>query len=208
MYNKIFSTVLTIIIIVDCLSSVAALSMSFYVQPKEAMATEQIKNNGNSINFLTYVNPIFGIRFQYPSNWDKQENISSSYNNSTLTDLVTFSSPFKNNSDTIAQNFDVKIDNISDIQPTTLAGYASDTVNDLRQDFKVIQSDTNATLAGNPAYKFVYTGVEENVDLQTMTVLTIKGDRAFIISYTAEPAVYSYYLPTIQKMISSFEITK
>jgi hypothetical protein len=209
MYNNTFSLVL--IIMIEGFSFVAAYSMSVYLQPKDAMAqtTEQSKNNSsNAINFLTYENPIVGIKIQYPSNWDKQENIKSSSGNSTLVDLVTFSSPFKNNSDTIAQNLDVKIDNISDIQPTTLAGYANDTVTDLRQDFKVIESNTNATLAGNPAYKFVYTGIEESVNLQAMIVLTIKGDRAYIISYTAQPAIYSYYLPTIQKMINSFEITK
>jgi len=41
-----------------------------------------------------------------------------------------------------------------------------------------------------------------------MMVLTVKGERAYIISYTAEPEKYSYYLPTVQKMIESFEILK
>jgi hypothetical protein len=41
-----------------------------------------------------------------------------------------------------------------------------------------------------------------------MMVLTIKGDRAYIISYTAEPEKYSYYLPTVQKITDSFEILK
>jgi eukaryotic-like serine/threonine-protein kinase len=39
-------------------------------------------------------------------------------------------------------------------------------------------------------------------------VMAIKGDRVYMISYTAEPENYSYYLPTVQKMIDSFEILK
>jgi len=205
MYNKIFSP--AVIITIGALSLLAAFSMSFYVQSRQAMAQtpEQSKNSSSSINFLTYVNPIFGIKILYPANWDKQENTSSSKDNSTLIDIVAFSPPFKNTSDIVGKLI-VQVDNISDIKPITLANYANDTVSDLRQDFRV--SESNATLAGNPAYKIVYTGLEANVDLQAMMVLTVKGERAYIISYTAEPEKYSYYLPTVQKMIESFEILK
>lgn len=32
------------------------------------------------------------------------------------------------------------------------------------------------------------------------------GDKVYVLSYLAEPAKFSFYLPTIQKMIYSFEI--
>jgi eukaryotic-like serine/threonine-protein kinase len=200
---KVFSPVL-IMIMIDSLVLLAAPSMSFYVQPKEAMA-QTPEQSKNSSNFLTYENPIFGIKILYPISWDKQENTSSSNNDSTLFDIVTFSPPFKNSSDIIGKLV-VKVHDISDIKPITLAKYANDSISDLRQDFRV--NESNATLASNHAYKIVYTGLEANVDLQAMMVMTIKGDRAYIISYIAEPEKYSYYLPTIQKMIDSFEIFK
>lgn len=205
MSNKIFS--LAAILTLGTLSLVATYSMSFYVHSREAMAQtpEQSKNSTSSINFLTYENPIFGIKILYPSNWDKQENTSSSSDNSSIRDIVAFSPPFRNTSDIVGKLI-VQVDNILDIKPITLANYANDTVSDLRQDFRVRESNT--TLASNPAYKIVYAGLEANVDLQAMMVLTIKGDRAYIISYTAEPEKYSYYLPTVQKMIDSFEILK
>jgi eukaryotic-like serine/threonine-protein kinase len=201
MSYKIFSPVL-IIIIIDSLFLVAAPGMSLYVQPKEAMA-QTPEQSKNSSNFLTYENLSFGIKILYPANWDKQENTSSSSNNSTLYDIVTFSPPLKNSSNIIGK-LAVKVDNISDIKPTTLANYADAIISDLKQDFRVTESNT--TLSGNPAYKVVYTGLEESVDLQAMLVMAIKGDRVYMISYTAEPEKYSYYLPTVQKMIDSFEI--
>jgi eukaryotic-like serine/threonine-protein kinase len=76
----------------------------------------------------------------------------------------------------------------------------------LTQDFKIVVFDTNATLADNPAYKLVYTGVEEGVNLQAMIILTIKGDNAYIVSYIAEPTKFSHYLPILQKMINLFQI--
>ena len=202
MYYKIFSPVL--IIIIYSLFLVAAPSMSLYVQPKEAMA-QTPEQSKNSSNFLTYENHSFGIKILYPANWNKQENTSSSSNNSTLYDIVTFSPPLKNSSNIIGK-LAVKVDNISDIKPTTLANYTDAIISDLKQDFRVTESNT--TLAGNPAYKILYTGLEESVDLQAMLVMAIKGDRAYIISYTAEPENFSYYLPTVQKMIDSFEILK
>jgi eukaryotic-like serine/threonine-protein kinase len=202
MYYKIFSPVL--IIIIYSLFLVAAPSLSLYVQPKEAMA-QTPEQSKNSSNFLTYENHSFGIKILYPANWNKQENTSSSSNNSTLYDIVTFSPPLKNSSSIIGK-LAVKVDNISDIKPTTLANYTDAIISDLKQDFRVTES--NATLAGNPAYKVVYTGLEESVDLQAMLVMAIKGDRVYMISYTAEPENYSYYLPTVQKMIDSFEILK
>lgn len=190
---------------IDFLYLVACPSMLFYgIQQAMAQTSEQSKN---SSNFLTYQNPSLGIKILYPTTWKTQENTNSSDKNSTLVDVVTFSPPYKNkNSSDIIAKLDVKVDNISNIKPTTLAKYANDTISDLRQDFRVAES--NATLAGNPAHKIVYTGLEANVDLQAMLVITIKGDRGYIIGYTAEPEWYSYYLPTIQKMIDSFEILK
>ena len=122
--------------------------------------------------------------------------------------MLLNSSATKNASDTFSESLDLKIDNISDIQPITLAKYANNSIEDLRKDFDIIKLDRNASLSHNPAYKLVYTGVEEGVNLQAMLILTIKGDKAYIIHYNAEPTKFSYYLPTLQKMINSFQITK
>lgn len=206
MFYKIFSPVL-IVTLIDSLYLVAAVTISFYVQPSEANAQtpEHTNNSSNSTNFLTYENPIFGIKMLYPTDWVKLENTSSHNKNSTLIDLVAFG-PQSNASSGIPGKLVVKVDNISDIKPITVSEYSNQIIGDLRQDFKVAGSTT--TLAGLPAYEFVYTGAEESVNLKAMLVLTIKGDRAYIMSYTAEPEIFQSYLPKVQKMIDSFEILK
>jgi len=40
-----------------------------------------------------------------------------------------------------------------------------------------------------------------------MQVWTVKNDKAYVISYTAEATEYSAVLATVQEMIESFEIT-
>ena len=55
--------------------------------------------------------------------------------------------------------------------------------------------------------KYAYTdllfGKGMGIDIGTTT-----GNKGYIISYFAEPANFSLYLPTIQKMIDSLEIQK
>lgn len=155
-------------------------------------------------NMLTYDNSTYGIRMQYPSNWHKEENLSSSDN--MLVDVVKFISPTKNTSN-ISESFDLKVDNISDIRPMTLAKYANNSIEDLEKDFDIVKLDKNATISNNPAYKLIYTGVGKGVNLEAVLILTIKDDRAYIINFIAEPAKFSYYLPILEKMIHSFRIT-
>jgi hypothetical protein len=98
----------------------------------------------------------------------------------------------------------------------TLEEYASSLItayNETFTDFNLIESNTNSTLAGKPAYKLVYTETledeeeEEGTNLKSMEIGTIIGDRVYFIEYIAEEEKYSDYLPIIQMMINSIEIT-
>ena len=40
----------------------------------------------------------------------------------------------------------------------------------------------------------------------TMDIGVPNGDKVFVLSFLADPAKFSFYLPTIQKMIDFFEI--
>jgi hypothetical protein len=108
---------------------------------------------------LPYVNSTYGIKLQYPSSWDKEENGTRQ---DTETDVVTFSPPAVNSN----ANLDISMDNISDEKGIPLAQYASDSISDLKQslkDFKLVGSTTNNILAGLPAYKSIYTYVDETL---------------------------------------------
>ncbi len=72
----------------------------------------------------------------------------------------------------------MKVDDVADIQPASLSEYTNDTIEDLGKDFKIISLDTNASVAGNnPATKLVYTGIEQDVNLQAMIIYTMKGNK-------------------------------
>ena len=215
MFNNILFSIL--IIITLCYVLPTNSRMLVHVLLKDAMGEQAMGNqtsnsNDNSTNtFLKYENSTYGIKILYPSDWNKEEIVGhGNFSNSSLTDVVRFSPPFENNSsEKSSENLDVKVDDVSDIQPVSLAKYTNDTIEDLGKDFEIISLDTNATVGGNnPAFKIVYTGIEQDVNLQAMIVYTLIGNKAYIISYTAEPSRYSSDIQMIQKMINSIELVK
>jgi eukaryotic-like serine/threonine-protein kinase len=66
----------------------------------------------------------------------------------------------------------------------------------------------NNILSGLPAYKSIYTYSDENTIFKNMETGAIKGHKAYILTYEAGKSEYDKYLPIIQKVIDSFQITK
>ena len=163
-------------------------------------------------DILTYENSSYGIEIQYPANWTKDEEDTDPSDG--ITDIVEFSSPFESRLDSYSETLGISIEELTD-QNMTLEEYASSLItayNETFTDFNLIESNTNSTLAGKPAYKLVYTETledeeDESTNLKSMEIGTIIGDRLYFIEYIAEEEKYSNYLPTIEMMIDSIEIT-
>jgi eukaryotic-like serine/threonine-protein kinase len=153
-------------------------------------------------NFRTYQNPDYSIKMQYPSDWSASKSGLRDYTN-----VIAFYSPLENISDIFPEHLTLSITGYS--EHITLQKFNTVLNNTLKQPgVKTIESNPT-TLAGNPAHKIVFLPPTDNVPFkfETMLVWTVKSDKVYIISYNAEAARYSTYLPTIQKMIDSFEIT-
>ena len=188
------------------LSTLVLIVIISYVYP--TVATKQTvfaqQTTKSTTNFLPYVNSTYGIKLQYPSSWDKEENGTKQ---DTETDVVTFSPPAINSN----ASLDVTIDSISDEKGIALAQYASSGVSDLKQSlksFKLVGLATNSVLAGLPAYKSIYTYVDGKTIFKDMEIGAIKGDKVYILTYEAGINEYDKYLPVIQELINSFQVTK
>jgi len=191
MRNKTILSVLALVVIVSGISLVVATKQTVFAQQ-------------TTTNFLPYANSTYGIKLQYPSSWDKEENGTRQ---GTETDVVTFS-PSAINSNA---SLDMTIDDISDEKGIALAQYASGSISDLKQsvkNFKLVGLNTNSVLAGLPAYKSIYTYVGENTIFKDMEIGAIKGDKAYILTYEAGMNEYDKYLPIIQELINSFQLTE
>ena len=160
---------------------------------------------------MTYQNSSYGVRIQYPANWTIDEQDVDP--NDTITDIVTFSSPLTSRFDIYSENLDIGLERLAD-QNMTLEEYAASLITDYNEtltDFNPIESNTNITLGGgnntHPAYRLIYTDREDNINYKTMEIGTIIGDKVYYIQYIAEEKKYSNYLPTVQMMINSLQIT-
>jgi eukaryotic-like serine/threonine-protein kinase len=145
--------------------------------------------------FLTYNNPTFNIKIQYPFNWKVDENKNYSEDN---IDVVTFSSP-------VDQQVSISVDTIED-NSMTLMQYVNNVVlDDLKQsrDFTMLKSDPNAVLDGNRAYSVTYTDKDPDF-FKGMEIVTVKDGKVYDISYTADLDRYDSVLSTVQTMIKSF----
>jgi len=190
MMSKLILSILALIVITFCLSLAPT-------------CHKQIAFAQQTTNLLTYENSSYGIKIQYPSNWEKQENGTKQ---GSETDAVSFLPPTINSN----ASLDISIDDISDEKGITLAQYANNSIGDLKQslkDFKLISSNTNSVLAGLSAYKSIYTHADENTTFKDLEVGTIKGDKVYILAYEAGLNEYDKYLPTIQQLTNTFQIT-
>jgi hypothetical protein len=190
-------------------SLTSIMALLFYNPPYQQIMAEIIttipsQDNGTTITtspFLTYKNPTYRIRIQYPSDWEKLE-----FNQRNI--IVIFRSPPENSSDTKLENLLIQVGNLPS-QNITLDEIASANINALNQsliDFELIELNATTLSGNNPAHKVVYTNREGKDERKTMQVLSIKEDKVYLITYTAEASRYDRYLPTIQKMIDSFRI--
>jgi len=157
----------------------------------------------------SFENNSYGIKIQYPANWTKDEEDLDPTD--PITNIVTFSSPFDSRLDQYSETFGISIENLTDTN-MTLEEYADSLIanyNETLTDFKLIESNTNSTLAGsNPAYRLVYSDREDDTNYKTMEVGTIIGDKVYFIEYIAEEENYSDYLPIVYTMADSLEIIK
>ncbi|WP_255325357.1 PsbP-related protein [Tolypothrix sp. PCC 7601] len=69
------------------------------------------------------------------------------------------------------------------------------------------ETKSSTTLSNFNAYRLTYTRQEGQCKLQVMEMGTVRNGKIYFITYTAESAKYSQYLPTAEAMIQSFKIT-
>jgi serine/threonine-protein kinase len=199
-----------IILMLSVLVAATTISCMYMVDVAIKHTTFEQRQQQTTTNFSTYDNSTYGIRIQYPSDWDKEENGTRQH---TVTDVVTF---FPSSSSTNA-SLDISIDDISDEMGTSLAQYASDSISDYKgsfANFNLIESSSstnnnnNILLGGLPAYRLTYTYTDQNNNFKDTEIGAIKDNKVYILTYEAGLSEYNKYLPIVQNMVNSFQITK
>ena len=168
-----------------------------------------VVNMTNSNSFVTYENPAHAIKILYPAGWQKNEQHSANRF------WVNFISPLNNNNaSAFPATVSVSIEGLNQNISTNATGqYVTGLLDSVKRslpDFQIIESNPNSSIAGDSAYKMIYTFLSQDpaiqAHFQSMNIWTIKDKKAYSISYTELKPLYASYLPTVQKMIDSFEV--
>jgi hypothetical protein len=155
-------------------------------------------NSTTSKSFLTYQNnSTLGIKIQYPSNWKNQLDDGVG---------VIFISPPEANLDRFLEKLTIAFfPSNTNTSVNELANRAINNYKEHYTGFQLIESKA-ITFERNPAYTIVYSYTDEELrKVIAMDIGTAKDNRVYVFSYSADPTEYSSYMPTIHKMINSFE---
>jgi hypothetical protein len=144
-----------------------------------------------SATMLTYENPTYGFRINYPQGWTGQQGQVMGL------DAFVFSSPGGTSVSVVIENLPY---------PMTLDEYVSSGITVLKQAFPDINfiESSATTLAGLPAHRLEYTCTVEGRTFKRMQTAVIKGSKAYIVTYEAEISIFPNDLGTAQDMINSF----
>ncbi|HEY9386893.1 MAG TPA: PsbP-related protein [Nitrososphaeraceae archaeon] len=141
-------------------------------------------------DFITYENPKFGIRVQYPSDWGR---LDLSFLGASA-DIDFY--PLDDTSGTKDVRIQVKQ---LPLQNMTLNQYTNTQINSI--EGQILESNVT-TMANLPAHEIVFT----NIGLKTLQVWTLKDDKVYTITYVAEEDDYENDLQIARRIIESFGI--
>jgi hypothetical protein len=149
-----------------------------------------------------YQNPTYGVTIQYPSDWIKNETKSDDR-------IVQFVTP----------QTDSKGNNIATVN-LGISSYGSSSLTDnMRNEinsydptdfphFRIVDSNTSSTLAGQPAFKFVFEYMNTgDVATRGVEIGNIVGSKVYWIDVVIDADQYSKYFPTSEKMIDSYTLS-
>ena len=168
-------------------------------------------DNETSTGFQIYQNHILGIKIGYPDSWYVR---TYPYNNAANNTVVGFYSPSNTASELgnisgVSGHFVPYVDIfVFDSKNMSLDKIIKGRINRIQNTSDFIIDSKPFTLRGNhSAHMLLYTtttGSDES--FKKMQVYTISDNKVYLVTFTAQEALFSNYLPKVLKMIDSFEI--
>ena len=168
-------------------------------------------DNETSTGFQIYQNHILGIKIGYPDSWYVR---TYPYNNAANNTVAGFYSPSNTASELgnisgVSGHFVPYVDIfVFDSKNMSLDKIIKGRINRIQNTSDFLIDSKPITLRGNnSAHMLVYsttTGSDES--FKKLQVYTISDNKVYLITFTAQEALFSNYLPKVLKMIDSFEI--
>ena len=157
--------------------------------------------------FVTYTNPMYGFRIQYPANWEKID-FGQAIEEDDRHIVVTFLSPPENTLDRFREYLVIQVGKI--MINRSLEHYVDKQINSLRHslpNFEIVESNATAIADNNLAHTIVYMFKVGEDEYKVMEVWIIKDNKLYYVKYSTELENSGNYESTVREMIDSFRIT-
>lgn len=148
-----------------------------------------------------YQNTLYGISIKYPQKWQKSVTPDRITGN-----LAKFMPPAAD-TDTYPENINLIVRDLPENRQE-LKQFTNSYLDDIKQVYpnaEIIQQG-KTELNNQPAYQVIYTTKDNENNIQRLQIWTVKNNKAYVITYTANIDKYSQYLDIARRMINSFEI--
>ncbi len=155
--------------------------------------------SGCASRFLSYQDPVYGIKIQYPKEWTVHEKAEG-------VGVVAFRSPPKGSMDVFQENLNIVVQDLGG-RSIPLMQFNEMAINQLRQMYSNVEilESGPMILSGKAGHKVEYI-VRAELRLKILQVWTIKNYKAYIMTFSADADHYQDYSATAWDMINSFEI--
>lgn len=137
---------------------------------------------------LLYENTLRGVSLEYPSTWEKKENVGPA--------LLVLSTPTGANLNLLVQgqaSQSLTLEYYNELSLKQLAGLGATSL-----------EQNDAFLADEPAYQVIYT--LKNETLKLWQIWMIKDNLAYLLTYTARAENFETHLADVQRMVESFKV--
>jgi eukaryotic-like serine/threonine-protein kinase len=165
-------------------------------------------STATSSNFLTYDNPTYKLKMQYPADWTVSTNALPTYSG-----VVAFYSPLQNLQDILPAELSLSITTY--LEPISMDEYTQTTLTALDQQGIQVSDSSDFTLAGKPGHRIVFSPPEPRgqgsqdvpqVSISIMQTWTTIGNKVYLLSYSAEDSKFQKYLPIVEQMLKSVQV--
>ena len=199
---SIFCFLLLFLLITISIYPTRFVSSALQSIPEQSTISNKVSsfnNTGGSTNntYLTFQNSsALGMIIKYPYNWK-----TTLANNRVLVAMPPF------DEDNFSENLVIAVFGINNnVNVNHLSEQAIKNYGAHYNDFYILNLKP-ISFQGKPGYLLLYTYTNPTAGkILTMDIGIKDGSKAYVISYSAEQQEYYSYLPTIEKIISSFRL--
>ncbi len=146
-------------------------------------------------NYISYKNFIYGITLERPKNWSIQEE------NDFLYPGIIFRSPKENDADIFQEQVKLYIEQLA--IPLSLNEYTEQAVQQIVSSNSIIEPSQNINVANREGKKVIY---QDPNEIKHLKVWTIKNQKVYILTYTAEADKFRKFVKQAETIINSLEI--